>query len=111
MDTVSEIRAYLDRIIAHGGAIDDLVRQWGARYPSGSPAFRRRAVKAWLAQATEYRDIRHWGKFRRAVILGAAIWGDPFIVAFEQAGLLLPRDVPHQEFSTCLRILERQIAT
>jgi hypothetical protein len=110
MDSVGEIRAYLDQAIAAGGAIDDLARQWAARYPSDLPAFRRRAVKAWIAQGTKYRDIRHWGKFRRALILGAAIWGDPFIVEFEQAGLLLPRDAPHQEFSACLRDLARQIA-
>src|SRR5439155_4290543 len=33
-----------------------------------------------------------------------------FVVDLEQAGHLLAGDVPHQEFSTCLRDLARQLA-
>lgn len=110
MDSEHEIRDYLDRLVATGCAVDGLEKQWHDRYPSDSRPFRRRATKAWLAEAKRYRDIRHWGKFRRALILGAVVWGHPFTVALEQAALLLPGQEQHQEFSTCLRDLARQIA-
>jgi hypothetical protein len=110
MDSPQEIRECLARIVAAGGRIDDLQKEWSDRYPSNSRLFRRRATKAWIAQAGKYREIRHWGKFRRALTLGVVVWGHAFTVEFEQAGLLLPGDdASHQEFSTCLRDLARQI--
>ena len=41
--------------------------------PDSRP-FRWRATKAWIAQAAIYRQVRHWGKFRRAVMLGSVVF-------------------------------------
>jgi hypothetical protein len=42
-------------------------------------------------------------------MLGGLVLGLPFVIDAEQAGLLLPGNAPHQEFSTCIRDLARQL--
>ena len=88
-----------------------LRKHWSDRYSSDSRPFRRRAMQAWIAQAAVYRQVRHWGKFRRAVMLGAGVFKRPFLVALEQAGLLLADNISQPEFSTCLRVLQRQLTS
>src|SRR5207247_1282074 len=109
MDSAQSIREHLDRIIATGEPLAALRKQWIDRCPSDSRPFRRLATKAWVAQAALYKQICHWGKFRRALMLGGVVLGLPFDIDLEQAGLLLPGDAPYQEFSTCLRDLARQL--
>jgi hypothetical protein len=110
MESVKEIRDHLDYLITSGAALPELRQRSNARYPGDSRTARKRASKAWLTQTTEYRRLRHWGKFRRAIMLGAVVLGRQFIVDIEQDGLLLADGIPLQEFSTCLRDLARQIA-
>lgn len=110
MYSQQSIREDLDHIIGTGEPIDALRARWIDRYPADSRLFRRLATKAWIAEAARYKRIRHWGKFRRALMLGTVVLGRPLVVDFEQAGLLLTGDASHQEFSTCLRDLARQIA-
>ena len=109
MDSQQTMRQHLDSIIAGGGPLPALHKRWRDRYATDSVSFLRRATKVWLAQVGAYRHVRHWGKFRRAIMLGAAVLGRPFLVDLERRGLLLCDDTPRPEFSTCLRILQRQL--
>ena len=110
MDSQPAMRQHLDSIIAGGGSLPALHKRWRDRYAADSDPFLRRATKAWVAQVGAYRHVRHWGKFRRAIMLGAAVLGRPFLVDLERRGLLLADDTPRAEFSTSLRILQRQLA-
>ena len=110
MESEQTIREEIDGIVAGAEPLATARARWNSRYPDDSHAFRRRSIKAWVRQAAAYKQHRQWGRFRRAVMLAASVLGRPSIIEIEQAGILLPNDVPSQEFETCLRHLARQLA-
>lgn len=111
MESQQELRTQLDLTVAKRDSLPSMRGRWTDRYPSDSPVFRRTATKAWCAQMAEYKLRLHFGKFRRALVLGTAVLGPTFVRELDQAGFLLAGQVPNRSFATCLRDLARYLGT
>ena len=111
MESQQEIRTQLDLTVAKRDSLASMRGRWTDRYPSDSVVFRRTAMKAWCAQMDQYKHRLHFGKFRRALVLGTAVLGRTFLRELDQAGFLLAGQVPNRSFATCLRDLARYLST